>query len=41
VPSHELAGAAAVPDRYLLKLLKKLVDVGLLDAAKGPHGCTD
>ena len=38
VASHVIAAAAGLPERYLLKVLKPLVDAGVLRSLKGPHG---
>jgi Rrf2 family protein len=38
LPSHEIAEACGVPPKFLLKLLKALVPVGLLGSLKGPQG---
>ena len=38
MPSHEIAAAHNIPERFLLKVLKPLVSAGLLDSIKGPHG---
>lgn len=36
--SHEIARIYAIPERFLLKVLKPLVSAGLLSNVKGPHG---
>jgi Rrf2 family protein len=38
VASHKIAEAKGIPDRFLLKVLKPLVDAGVLTSVKGPHG---
>jgi Rrf2 family protein len=38
VASHEVARAKGLPERFLLKVLKPLVDSGVLRSLKGPHG---
>ena len=38
VASHVIAAAAGLPERYLLKVLKPLVDAGVLRSLKGPNG---
>ncbi len=38
VPSHHVAEAAGVPDRYVLKVLKMLVSARILGSVKGPNG---
>jgi Rrf2 family protein len=38
IPSHEIAQAHDIPERFLLKVLKPLVSAGLLYSVKGPHG---
>ena len=38
VASHIIAEAQGIPDRFLLKVLKPLVDVGILTSIKGPNG---
>jgi Rrf2 family protein len=38
VPSHQIAQARGVPERFLLKLLKPLVDIGVLRSVRGPNG---
>ncbi|HKI35695.1 MAG TPA: Rrf2 family transcriptional regulator [Gemmataceae bacterium] len=38
VPSHEIAKAEGIPERFLLKVLKPLVDSGVLRSLKGPNG---
>ena len=35
---HVIAAAAGLPERYLLKVLKPLVDAGVLRSLKGPNG---
>lgn len=37
-PSHEIAKAHQIPERFLLKVLKPLVAAGLLHSVKGPRG---
>ncbi|MCS6976842.1 MAG: Rrf2 family transcriptional regulator [Gemmatales bacterium] len=37
-PSHEIAKAHQIPERFLLKVLKPLVGAGLLHSVKGPRG---
>jgi Rrf2 family protein len=36
--SHHIAEARGIPERFLLKVLKPLVDVGVLRSVKGPNG---
>jgi Rrf2 family protein len=38
VASHKVAQAKGIPEGFLLKILKPLVDVGVLQSIKGPHG---
>jgi Rrf2 family protein len=38
LPSHKIAEARGVPERFLLKVLKPLVTTGILDSVKGPSG---
>jgi Rrf2 family protein len=38
VPSHVIAAAAGVPERFLLKLLKRLASAGVLVSVRGVHG---
>jgi Rrf2 family protein len=38
VPSHVTAGAAGIPERYLLKMLHALASAGLLHSIQGPRG---
>jgi Rrf2 family protein len=38
VPSHLIAQACGLPEGFLLKVLKPLVDARLLRSLKGPHG---
>ncbi len=38
VPSHLMAQAQGIPERFLLKILKPLVWAGLLRSVKGPNG---
>jgi Rrf2 family protein len=38
VPSHLIARARGVPERFLLKVLKPLVSAQILRSVKGPHG---
>jgi Rrf2 family protein len=38
VASHNIAEACNIPDRFLLKVLKWLVDEGVLRSVKGPNG---
>ena len=38
VASHVIAEAAGLPERFLLKVLKPLVDAGVLRSLKGPNG---
>jgi Rrf2 family protein len=38
VASHVTAEARGVPEMYLRKLLKSLVDAGILRSVKGPNG---
>jgi Rrf2 family protein len=38
VPSHIVAEAQGIPERFLLKVLKPLVSAGLLRSVKGPNG---
>jgi Rrf2 family protein len=38
VASHDVAAAEDIPERFLLKLLKPLVDAGVLRSLKGPNG---
>ena len=35
-PSHEVARAEHIPERFLLKVLKPLVSAGLLHSLRGP-----
>jgi Rrf2 family protein len=37
-PSHAIAKAHRIPERFLLKVLKPLVGAGLLVSVKGPRG---
>jgi Rrf2 family protein len=38
VPSHVMAEARKIPERFLLKVLKPLVSAGILTSLKGPNG---
>ena len=38
VACHVVATAEGIPDQFLLKILNRLVRVGILLSAKGPHG---
>jgi Rrf2 family protein len=38
VASQHVAEARQIPEKFLLKLLRPLVAVGLLHSVKGPHG---
>jgi Rrf2 family protein len=38
VPSYEIARAQGVPERFLLKVLRSLVDAQVVESVKGPHG---
>jgi Rrf2 family protein len=38
VPSHVVAQAQGIPERFLLKVLKPLVSAGLLRSVRGPNG---
>jgi Rrf2 family protein len=38
VPSHVMAEARGLPERFLLKILKPLVSAGVVRSAKGPNG---
>jgi len=38
VPSHRIAGERAIPEGFLLKVLKPLVSARVLMSIKGPHG---
>jgi Rrf2 family protein len=38
VASHHIAEARGIPDGFLLKLLKPLVDADILRSVKGPNG---
>jgi Rrf2 family protein len=38
VPSHLIAQARGVPERFLLKVLKPLVSARVLHSVKGPNG---
>jgi Rrf2 family protein len=38
VPSHVVAKARGIPDRFLLKVLKPLVAARILTSTKGPNG---
>jgi len=38
VASHLTAAARGIPERFLLKVLKPLVNAGVLHSVKGPHG---
>jgi Rrf2 family protein len=37
-PSHHIAREQGIPEKFLLKTLRSLTAVGILDAVKGPHG---
>ena len=38
VPSHHIARARGIPERFLLKVLKPLVSARVLHSVKGPNG---
>ena len=38
IPSHEIAQQRGIPERFLLKVLKPLLDARILDSVKGPSG---
>src|SRR5262249_12731580 len=38
VPSHQVARARGIPERFLLKVLKPLVSARILHSVKGPNG---
>jgi len=38
VPSHKIARERAIPERFLLKVLKPLVSARVLTSIKGPNG---
>jgi Rrf2 family protein len=38
VPSHVVAQAQGIPERFLLKVLKPLVSAALLRSVRGPNG---
>jgi Rrf2 family protein len=38
VPSHEAAAACGIPERFALKVLRRLVCARLVRSQKGPHG---
>jgi Rrf2 family protein len=38
VPSHAIARAAGLPERFLVKVLKPLVGAGVLDSVRGAQG---
>jgi Rrf2 family protein len=38
MPSHLIAQAAGIPERFLLKVLNPLVRAGILRSVKGPNG---
>ena len=38
VPSHKIARAEGIPERFLLHVMKSLVGVGILRSVKGPNG---
>jgi Rrf2 family protein len=38
VPSHLMARARGIPERFLLKVLKPLVSARVLQSVKGPNG---
>src|SRR6267378_7951844 len=38
VPSHIVAQARGIPERFLLKVLKPLVSARVLSSVKGPNG---
>src|SRR5262245_7021836 len=38
VPSHRVARARGIPERFLLKVLKPLVSARILHSIKGPNG---
>jgi Rrf2 family protein len=38
IASHAAARAHGIPERFLLKVLKPLVDAGVLRSLKGPNG---
>jgi len=38
IASHTIAKERGIPERFLLKVLKPLVSVGILKSVKGPNG---
>jgi Rrf2 family protein len=38
VPSHLIAREQGIPERFLLKVLRPLVNLGILRSVKGPNG---
>jgi Rrf2 family protein len=38
IPSHRIAKERGIPERFLLKVLKPLVDARVLESVKGPSG---
>jgi Rrf2 family iron-sulfur cluster assembly transcriptional regulator len=38
MPSHEIARAQRIPEKFLLKLLKSLAQTGVLRSVRGPGG---
>jgi Rrf2 family protein len=38
IPSYQVAKAQGVPERFLLKVLRGLVDAQVVHSIKGPHG---
>jgi Rrf2 family protein len=38
IPSHRIAHERGIPERFLLKVLKPLVDARVLESVKGPSG---
>src|SRR5437870_5375648 len=38
IPSHKIARAAGIPERFLLKILNRLSAVGLVHSLKGARG---
>src|SRR6516165_5288046 len=38
IPSHKIAEARGIPERFLLKVLKPLVSARVLHSVKGPNG---
>ncbi len=38
VPSHKLAAAGDMPEKFLLEILRRLVNAGILTSMRGPEG---